>query len=120
LTQLLFFAPSTNCLTPAFCIVTFTGGEIFIRPDILEISRARNRTGILVRGAHDKWYLVTKQHMDFIIDNRLRLGGAVSMTVFSHIPEVNDLIWNSRRSLKDTCQREYLQRGGVKVGAKIN
>jgi len=101
--------------------VTFTGGEIFIRPDILEIlGHAIERefwfVGLMTNGT-----LLTKQHMDFIIDNRLRLGGAVSMTVFSHIPEVNDSYFGIQGDLsKILANGEYLQRGGVKVGAKIN
>jgi radical SAM protein with 4Fe4S-binding SPASM domain len=101
--------------------VTFTGGEIFIRPDILEILQHAIDRNFWFVGLMTNGTLLTKQHMDFIIDNRLRLGGAVSMTVFSHIPEVNDSYFGIPGALsKILANGEYLQRGGVKVGAKIN
>ncbi len=101
--------------------VVFSGGEIFIRPDILDILQYAIRKDFFHIGLMTNGTLLTMQHKDFIIENKSFFDNVVSMTVFSHIPEVNDSYFGIPGALsRIIANGEYLIKGGVAVGLKLN
>jgi radical SAM protein with 4Fe4S-binding SPASM domain len=101
--------------------VIFTGGEIFTRPDIIEILSYAIAKDFWLLGVMTNGTLLTREHMDFIIRNRDYFSRSISMTVFSHIPEVNDSYFSIRGALEKIISNgEYLKDGGVGVHLKLN
>jgi radical SAM protein with 4Fe4S-binding SPASM domain len=101
--------------------VVFTGGEIFMRRDILAILRYAVAKDFWFLGLLTNGTLLTKQYMDFVILNKDRFARTMSMSVFSHIPEVNDAYFGIPDALEKICRNgEYLIQRGIYVNVKLN
>jgi radical SAM protein with 4Fe4S-binding SPASM domain len=101
--------------------IIFTGGEIFIRPDILDILEYAISKDFWLIGLLTNGTILTKEQMDFIIKNKRYFSKTISMSIFSHIPEVNDSFFKLKGAFKKICDNgEYLIKNGIDVNLKIN
>jgi radical SAM protein with 4Fe4S-binding SPASM domain len=100
--------------------VVFTGGEIFIRHDILDILRHAIEKDFWYLGLMTNGTMLTKAHMDFIVHNKDRFGNGLSVSAFSHIPQVNDSYFCIPGALETLLANgEYLLRKGLNVDVKL-
>jgi radical SAM protein with 4Fe4S-binding SPASM domain len=110
-----------KCADAGVMTIIFTGGEMFIRPDILDILGHAITKDFWFLGIMTNATLLTKEHMDYIIKNKNHFGGAISLSAFSHIPEMNDSYFGISGALeKILANGNYLQKGGVSVDIKLN
>ncbi|MBI5481413.1 MAG: radical SAM protein [Deltaproteobacteria bacterium] len=95
--------------------LTLTGGEIFLRPDVLEIARAARRLGFAVR-LFTTGTLLRRQQVDEIA--RLR-PTAVELSVYGATAEAHDGVTGSPGSFRRTLRAAVrLRRAGVPVVLK--
>jgi radical SAM protein with 4Fe4S-binding SPASM domain len=110
-----------KCADAGVMNLIFTGGEMFIRPDILDILNYTLTRDFWFLGLMTNGTLLTKEHMDFIIGNKAHFGSAVSMSAFSHVAELNDSYFAIPGALAKICENaRYLLAGGVEVDMKLS
>jgi len=98
----------------------FSGGEIFLREDILDILTYAIKKDFFFFYLMSNGTVCTRRHLDFIIEHRDYIR-TFTMSVFSHVPEVNDRVFgvdNALERIRDTGS--YLQKHGVVVKFNLN
>jgi radical SAM protein with 4Fe4S-binding SPASM domain len=81
--------------------ITITGGEPFIRKDILSILEYIIHKDFFSIILFSNGSLVNEEHLHFLSDNRKYFQN-IQLSVFSHIPEVNDAYFGINGSLENT------------------
>jgi radical SAM protein with 4Fe4S-binding SPASM domain len=100
--------------------LVLTGGEIFARPDLLEILEYAIAKDFFYVNLMTNGTLMTKNDVDFITKHSSHVRQMV-MTVFSHDPKVNDAYFNVDGALgKILRNATALKQGGVVVHFNLN
>lgn len=100
--------------------LSITGGEPFFRPDILELLQHALEKDFFGIGLFTNGILLNQSHLRFLAANRSHIRN-ISMSVFSHVPAVNDGYFRVDGALdKILCNAGYLRDAGINVLMKIN
>lgn len=97
-----------------------TGGEPFLRPDILTILSFAFDHGVLFCTLFSNGILLNDDHRNFLVQNR-DLFHNIQMSVFSHVPAINDRFFGIPGAL-DTIMRNalFLKKNGLRVSLAMN
>jgi radical SAM protein with 4Fe4S-binding SPASM domain len=99
--------------------LALTGGEIFVRHDILDILGHAVSKDFFAVGLMTNGILLSERHIRFLIDHAERIR-SVSLSVFSHRPEVNDAYFGIPGALdRIRHTARALSTGGVATLLKI-
>lgn len=92
-----------------------TGGEPFIRPDILDILSHALECGFFYCSLFSNGILLTDKHLDFLIRNR-EFFIEMQMSIFSHIQEKNDAYFGVPGAFETIMKNAlFLKENGIKV-----
>lgn len=97
-----------------------TGGEPFLRPDILDVLSFAIEQGFFYCSLFTNGLLLTEKHFDFLLKNR-DFFIETRMSVFSHMPEKNDAFFGVPGAF-DTIMKNalFLKKNGLKVALAMS
>jgi len=97
-----------------------TGGEVFVRDDILEILDYIGQKNFLMMSILSNGTLIGKEHVDYLSDHRNQIG-FVRLSFFSHDPSIHDSFTGVPGSFERALHSALVLRGrGVNVPILIN
>lgn len=97
-----------------------TGGEPFLRPDILDILCFAFDHGIFQCTLFSNGILLSDEHRDFLVRHK-ELFRNIQMSVFSHIPEINDRFFGVPGAFDATMKNAlFLRENGFKVALALS
>ena len=100
--------------------MAITGGEPFLRTDILEILDHCRKCGFFTTGILTNGTILTHTHLDYLAKHAKELSLTVSMTAFSSDPNINDRIFGIPNALKAILfNAEWLKEHNIPVVIKI-
>jgi MoaA/NifB/PqqE/SkfB family radical SAM enzyme len=106
--------------TSGIIFLAITGGEPFVRNDILQILDHVKMAGFFSAGIMTNGICLTKDHLSYLASHRSEFGFGVSLTVFSHDPSINDLYFGIKGSLKTIIENAtFLKDHGIPILIKI-
>ena len=95
--------------------LNFSGGELFIRPDIIPILRHAVSCDFFDIGIISNGTLITNEHVTFLADNPLHIK-SIQLSVFSDSPEENDAYMGLDGATKKTLTTaQKLKEAGLNV-----
>ncbi len=100
--------------------LVISGGEPFVRKDILTLLENALRLNFFRIGLMTNALAFTSEHLHFLINHSSRFH-EVSVSIFSHNQEINDKIFGVKGALETTLYNcDHLIKAGIPVHAKIN
>jgi radical SAM protein with 4Fe4S-binding SPASM domain len=100
--------------------VHITGGEPFLRPDILDVLSFAIDNGFFYCTLFSNGTLLSQKHLDFLIRNR-DFFTKIQMSVFSHTAATNDAYFGVPGALDTIIKNSlFLKKNGFRVSLAMN
>lgn len=100
--------------------LVLTGGEPFVREDILHILDKALSLNFFKIGLMSNGIALNSEHLKFLSRHAARIS-SISVSIFSHQPHINDAIIGIKGALQTSLYNcEFLMKSGIPVRPKIN